>query len=125
MATIKALAAKQARGRLEPFEYDPGPLGPEQVEIQVQSCGICHSDLSMLNDDWHLSSYPLVPGHEVIGTVAAVGGRIASVEVGQTVGLGWYSGSCMTCRVCLAGDHNLCALAEATIVHRHGGFADR
>lgn len=84
MATIKALAAKAKRGRLEPFEYDPGPLGPDQVDITVQSCGICHSDLSMLNDDWHMSAYPLVPGHEVVGTVAAVGNRVTAVEVGQS-----------------------------------------
>ncbi len=71
MSEIRALAAKQAHGKLEPFSYDPGPLGDEQVEIDVQYCGVCHSDLSMLNNEWGISKYPFVPGH--IGTVRAVG----------------------------------------------------
>jgi len=122
---IKAYAAKQAKGLLEPFEYDPGELGPNHVEIKVIACGICRSDLAMLNDDWHWSAYPLVPGHEVVGTVAAVGAHVTHVSVGDTVGLGWVSGSCMTCQTCLTGDHNLCPSREQTIIGRHGGFADR
>ena len=58
---IRAYAAREAGGRLEPFEYDPGELGPEQVEIDVLACGVCHSDLSMWKNDWQMSSYPLVP----------------------------------------------------------------
>ena len=73
MAGIQAFAAQQARGKLEPFSYDPGPLGDEQVEIDVQYCGICHSDLSMVNNEWHFTQYPFVPGHEAVGTVAALG----------------------------------------------------
>jgi uncharacterized zinc-type alcohol dehydrogenase-like protein len=125
MSEIHALAAKQPKGKLEQFSYDPGPLGDEQVEIEVQYCGICHSDLSMLNNDWGISAYPLVPGHEAIGKVVAVGNDAKSVKVGQTVGLGWNSGSCLHCRQCLAGDHQMCDTAEATIVHRHGAFAIR
>ena len=122
---IRAYAASAAKAPLKPIEFDPGPLGAEQVEIKVHSCGICHSDLSMLNNDWGMSAYPLVPGHEVIGTVAAVGPAAKRVKVGDTVGLGWFSGSCMACRTCLGGDHNLCSTAEQTIVGRHGGFADK
>jgi uncharacterized zinc-type alcohol dehydrogenase-like protein len=122
---INAYAAFEAAGELKPFEYDPGPLRPDQVEIDVEHCGICHSDLSMLNDDWGFSTYPLVAGHEVIGTIAAIGDAVTQLEVGQRVGLGWDSGFCMTCNECLAGDHNLCASAEATIGGRHGGFADQ
>lgn len=122
---IHALAAKTAKGRLESFEFDPGQLGEEHVEIAVQSCGICHSDLSMLNNDWGISAYPFVPGHEVIGTVAALGPRVKTLKLGQTVGLGWFSQSCMHCRSCMSGDHNLCPTGEQTIVGRHGGFATR
>jgi uncharacterized zinc-type alcohol dehydrogenase-like protein len=125
MAIIKAYAATQASGPLQPFEYEPGPLGPEHVDIDVRYCGICHSDLSMLDNDWGFSQYPLVPGHEVIGTVAAVGEGVRSLWTGQTVGLGWYAQSCMTCHECLSGHHNHCPTAQATIVGRHGGFADR
>jgi len=125
MAGIQALAAQQARGKLEPFSYDPGPLGDEQVEIDVQYCGICHSDLSMVNNEWHFTQYPFVPGHEAVGTVAALGTHAKSVRVGQTVGLGWNSGSCLHCRQCLTGNHNLCEALEQTIVGRHGAFANK
>jgi hypothetical protein len=125
MSTVKAYAAAKASGLLQPFEHEPGPLGTEHVDIDVRYCGICHSDLSMLDNEWGFSRYPLVAGHEVIGTVAAVGGGVRNVRPGQTVGLGWYSQSCMMCHECLLGDHNLCATAEATIVGRPGGFANQ
>ncbi len=115
-----------AKGQpLKPFEYDPGPLGDEQVEIQVSHCGICHSDLSMLQDEWGQTTYPFVPGHEAVGTVAAVGSQVRKVKVGDCVGLGWMAGSCMACDQCLSGDHHLCTQGEQTIVGRYGAFADR
>ncbi len=121
---IQAYAVHEPGGKLERFEYDPGDLGPGQVEIDVAACGICHSDLSMIDNEWEMAAYPLVPGHEVVGTVAAVGEGVTNVAIGDTVGLGWYSGSCLTCRQCMSGDHNLCTSNEGTIVGRHGGFAD-
>lgn len=123
--TIKAYAALEKGAPLQPYEYDAGPLKPEQVEIAVSHCGICHSDLSMIDAEWGMTKYPLVPGHEVVGTVSAIGEQVKGLKVGQRVGLGWYSGSCMSCRQCLSGNHHLCAKSEATIVGRHGGFADR
>ncbi|MCU1294225.1 MAG: Alcohol dehydrogenase GroES domain protein [Bryobacterales bacterium] len=125
MIEIHALAASSAKGRLEPFSYDPGPLGDEQVEIEVQYCGICHSDVSMLNNEWGISKYPFVPGHEAIGKVVAAGPDAKSVTAGQTVGLGWNAGSCLHCAQCLDGDHNMCRSLEQTIVERHGAFATR
>ncbi len=122
---ITAYAAHEPGGKLERFEYDPGALAPDDVEINVQYCGICHSDLSMLNNDWGMTQYPFVPGHEVVGTIGAVGKDVTMVKVGQSVGLGWYSASCMHCEWCLSGDQNLCLTAEGTIVGRHGGFADK
>jgi len=121
---IHAYAAHEPEGKLQSFEYDPGDLAPGQVEIDVLSCGICHSDLSMLENHWGMASFPLVPGHEVVGKVAAVGDGVTNVAVGDTVGLGWYSGSCLGCHQCMSGDHNLCAGAEGTIVGRYGGFGD-
>lgn len=110
---------------LSPFEFDPGPLRPEQVEVKVSHCGICHSDLSMIDNEWGQSAYPLVPGHEIVGTVVAIGDQAKRVKVGDCVGVGWYAGSCLSCPQCLSGNHNLCAGAEQTIVGRHGGFANR
>jgi uncharacterized zinc-type alcohol dehydrogenase-like protein len=122
---IRAYAAHAAGAPLQRFEYDPGELQPGQIEIDVIACGVCHSDLSMLGNEWQMTSYPLVPGHEVVGRVRSAGAGVRHLQVGDTVGLGWFSGSCMTCPQCLEGDHNLCAHAEQTIVARHGGFADR
>ena len=118
-------AAPTAGQALTELEYDPGTIRPEQVQVKVESCGICHSDLSMIDNDWGNSRYPLVPGHEVVGVIETVGEQVKGLAVGDRVGLGWFAGSCMSCRPCLSGNHNLCAESESMIVGRHGGFADR
>lgn len=122
---IQAYAAKSAGEKLEEFEYDPGELGRDEVEIDVEYCGVCHSDLSMWKNDWGMSAYPLVPGHEVVGTVSKLGENVKNLKEGQRVGLGWTAGSCMGCPDCMSGDHNLCDDSEGTIVGRHGGFANK
>ena len=122
---IKAYAATKPHSPLSVIEYDPGPLGRQDVEIDVDYCGICHSDLSMLNNEWGMSAYPLVAGHEVVGRIAAVGADVSHLQPGQVVGLGWHSDYCHHCSSCGTGDHNLCATAQGTIVGRHGGFADK
>ena len=83
---INAYAVKEAGGGLEPFEYEVGALGPDEVDIAVENCGICHSELSMLKNEWGLTSYPFVPGHEVIGTITATGDSVTHLEIGQRVG---------------------------------------
>ena len=122
---IHAYAAKTAGGALEPFDYDPGVIKDNDVEIEVEFCGICHSDLSMIHNHWGITQFPIVPGHEVVGRIAAVGGRVSMVAVGQRVGLGWYSQSCMNCESCMSGDHNLCLQAQPTMIGRFGGYADK
>ena len=124
---IKAYAATEAKGKFEPFEYDPGELGSDQVEVEVAHCGICHSDLSMLDNEWRMTEYPFVGGHEAVGRITAVGGSVPEekLKVGDVVGVGWISHSCLHCQRCLGGDQNLCPTQEATIVGRHGAFADR
>jgi uncharacterized zinc-type alcohol dehydrogenase-like protein len=79
----------------------------------------------MLDNEWDQTEYPLVPGHEVVGTIAALGEGVEHLRRGQVVGLGWYSRSCLTCPQCARGDHNLCSNSESTIVGRHGGYADK
>lgn len=125
MTTVHAYAATKAGGPLEPFEYELGSIGPFEVDIAVESCGICHSDLSMLDNEWQITAYPFVPGHEVSGRVAAAGEHVAHLQVGDRVGLGWHAGYCMHCANCMSGHHNMCAEAAGTIVGRHGGFADK
>lgn len=125
MSQFHAFAATKPKGTLEPYTFEAGELGPEEIEIKVTHCGICHSDLSMLDNDWGMSTYPFVPGHEVVGIVAAVGSHAKGLKVGQRVGVGWSALSCLSCPQCLAGDHNLCPTTQGTIVGRHGGFADR
>ena len=124
---IKAYAAIGEKVNWEPFEYDPGELGKEQIEIKVTHCGICHSDLSMRNNDWRWTQYPFVGGHEAVGEITAMGTNAEGkgLEIGDTVGLGWNAGSCMHCDQCLSGYHINCPELEQTIVARHGGFADR
>ncbi len=124
MRKVNAYAANSEKDSLVPFEYSLAELGSEQVEIKVNYCGVCHSDLSMLSNDWGITQYPFVPGHEVVGTIVAKGEHVKGLEMGDEVGLGWFSESCLHCYQCLSGQHNLCAQPEQTIVSRHGGFAD-
>lgn len=125
---ITAMAAKEKGADLERFEYDPGTLADDAVEINVEYCGLCHSDMSMLDNEWEMSEYPLVPGHEVVGTIAAIGSNVQHLQKGQRVGLGWKARSCLVCNECMGGHHNRCQGIEQggdTIVGRHGGFANK
>jgi uncharacterized zinc-type alcohol dehydrogenase-like protein len=125
MTHIQGLAVHAAGAELLPFKYDPGKLGLHDVEIAITHCGICHSDLHLISNDWGISQYPFIPGHEVVGKVTAAGSDVRSLEVGQRVGLGWQSNSCGVCEWCSRGMENLCLASEGTCVHRHGGYADR
>ncbi len=125
MSMIEAWVAPRAKQSLVRQQIDLGPLGSDDVEIEVEHCGLCHSDLSVRNNDWGNSRYPAVLGHEVIGRISAVGATAKGLQVGQRVGVGWNSGSCMHCRQCKSGQQHLCAQAQPTIVGHRGGFASR
>lgn len=86
---------------------------------------VCHSDLSILNNDWGNAQYPAVLGHEVAGHVAAVGSAVKGIKIGEKVGVGWTSSSCMHCKQCMSGNHNFCPESVATIIGHRGGFASR
>lgn len=95
---VAAYAAKSAKSALECWDYEPGPLAAHEVEIKVSHCGICLSDIAMIDNDWGRSSYPIVPGHEVVGTITAVGANVDDQRrIGQRVGVGWFAGSCGAC----------------------------
>jgi uncharacterized zinc-type alcohol dehydrogenase-like protein len=125
MANFHSWAAKGPKQKLIPYEFDPGPIGVEEVEVSVEHSGLCHSDLSLLDNDWGISIYPFIPGHEVIGRVVAVGEQAKGVAVGDHVGIGWTAASCMHCYLCLSGQQHLCRSAQPTIVGHAGGFANR
>ena len=119
----QAWVAKAAKQPMVLETVDLGPLGPEEVEVAVEHCGLCHSDLSVLNNDWGISQYPAILGHEVTGRITAIGPNTKGLAVGQRVGVGWFSGSDMHCRQCMSGNHHLCPQAQATIIGHRGGFA--
>ncbi len=119
----QAWVADQAGGAFSKQTLDRGPLGAEEVEIAVEHCGVCHSDLSMWKNDWGMSGFPAVLGHEAVGRVTAVGDHAKGVSVGQRVGVGWNCQSCMHCRPCLSGEQHLCNDVQPTIAGHFGGFA--
>jgi uncharacterized zinc-type alcohol dehydrogenase-like protein len=125
MSKIQAWVSPGPKQHLVQQTIDLGPLGPEDVEVAVEYCGLCHSDLSVVKNDWGMSVYPFVPGHEAVGRVVALGELAKGLKIGQRVGIGWNSGSCMHCRQCLGGSHQLCSQAAPTIVGHNGGFAER
>jgi uncharacterized zinc-type alcohol dehydrogenase-like protein len=121
---VHTYAAFEPKGKLESYSYELGEIGSEEVDIKVSYCGVCHSDISMINNDWGMTQFPIVPGHEIIGEVVAAGNAVKNIKIGDKVGLGWLSSSCMSCHECMSGSHHLCSKAEPTIVGRQGGFAD-
>ena len=125
MTSIEAWVAPGPGQALVREAIDLGPIGAEEVEVEVEHCGICHSDLSMWHNEWGISQYPAVLGHEVVGRVVAAGPAAKGLSVGQRVGIGWTADSCMHCRQCVSGQQHLCPQAQGTIVGHQGGFARR
>jgi len=120
---ITVWQASEVGAKLQAAERPLLEPAANELVLEVLHCGLCHSDLSMLNNHWGITSYPLIPGHEVVGRVVSVGSAVNPDVIGELRGLGWISGSCCHCIQCLGGTGNLCASLEATIVGRQGGFA--
>jgi uncharacterized zinc-type alcohol dehydrogenase-like protein len=121
---IHAYAAMGPREALKPFTYDAPPLGPFEILIKVSHCGLCHSDIHLIDNDWKRSKYPLVPGHEVIGAVAKKGPAVEHLPIGARVGVSWLRSACLSCATCLEGDTNICPQKSTTCNGNYGGFAD-
>ncbi len=120
---VESYAALSAKAKLEPFAFDTGNLGPDEVDVHVTHCGVCHTDVAMVDNEWGTSQYPVVAGHEVVGTVAAVGANVDRLKVGQRVGVGALCGSCMKCEWCEGGAQHVCADVVGTVMGSHkGGF---
>src|SRR5712664_2565977 len=119
----QAWVVKAAKQPMVLETVDLGPLGAEDVEVAVEHCGLCHSDLSVFKNAWGISQYPAILGHEIVGRVTAVGPNAKRLQVGQRVGVGWFSGSDMHCPQCMSGNQHLCPNGQATIIGHRGGFA--
>jgi uncharacterized zinc-type alcohol dehydrogenase-like protein len=124
MSEIHGFAVHAAGAHLLPYKYDPGELKADEVEVKISHCGVCHSDVHLIDNDWGMSKYPFIPGHEIVGTVTAVGSLVQSLTVGERVGIGWQADSCGICEWCRKGEEHLCAKSQPTCVGRNGGYAD-
>ncbi|PQP99856.1 putative mannitol dehydrogenase isoform X1 [Prunus yedoensis var. nudiflora] len=101
-------AARDTSGHLSPFNFSRRATGDEDVRFKVLFCGICHSDLHSIKNDWGFSIYPLVPGHEIVGLVTEVGSNVEKFKVGDSVGVGYLVGSCQSCDSCGNNAENYC-----------------
>jgi len=124
MPDIRGLASHAAGAQLLPYKYSVEELGPHEVEVKISHCGVCHSDIHLIDNDWGLSKYPFIPGHEIVGTVTGVGSEVVDRKLGERVGIGWQADSCGICEWCRQGDEHLCAKSQPTCVGRNGGYAD-
>ena len=113
MPDTKGYAARDAHSPLEPFSFSRRPVGPRDVHIQIAYCGICHSDIHQARDEWGGSLYPMVPGHEIVGTVVQTGAEVKTVGRGETVGVGCFVDSCRTCAACAGGLEQYCETGAA------------
>jgi alcohol/geraniol dehydrogenase (NADP+) len=124
MSQIRGYAIHAAGAEVLPYKYEAGELGDGEIEVKISHCGVCQSDIHLMNNDWHVSQYPFVPGHEIVGTVTAMGPTVRGLKTGDRVGVGWQADSCRHCEWCLRGEEHLCQQAQRTCVHRNGGFAE-
>lgn len=108
MNITHAYAAQDAKSPLAPFDYKPRELRAHDVQIEVLFCGVCHSDLHQARNEWKNTLFPVVPGHEIVGRVTAVGGHASKYEVGDLVGVGCMVDSCRSCPSCQEGLEQYC-----------------
>ena len=108
MSTVKGYAAQSAASPLDAFRFERREPGPRDVEIDIQFCGVCHSDLHTVRNEWMFTAYPVVPGHEIVGRVSRVGGSVTRFKAGDLAGVGCMVDSCRTCPDCQAGLEQYC-----------------
>ncbi len=109
---------------LELAEVPPPDPGPGQVRVRVGACGICHTDLHIVEGDLVAPALPLIPGHQIVGTIDAVGNAVTHLREGDRVGVAWLAWACGICDFCRAGRENLCERARFTGYDVPGGYAD-
>ncbi len=119
--TTKAYGAQSGDKPLEPMDIERRRPGPEDVQIEIAYCGVCHSDLHTVRGEWGGTRYPCVPGHEIVGRVTAVGGEVSKFKVGDLVGVGCLVDSCRNCGACGEGLEQYC---EKGFVGTYNGPTD-
>ncbi|PON97075.1 Alcohol dehydrogenase superfamily, zinc-type [Trema orientale] len=124
-------AARDSSGVLSPFHFSRRENGEKDVTFKVLYCGICHSDLHMVKNEWGTSTYPIVPGHEIVGVVTEVGSKVEKFKVGDKVGVGCMVGSCRSCESCVDDLENYCPKMILTYSAKYydgtttyGGYSD-
>ena len=115
---------EKAAGRVEAAELPRPEPGPGQIRLKVSACGVCRTDLHVVDGELPDPKLPIVPGHEIVGTVDALGAGVESFALGQRVGVPWLGFSCGTCSYCTSGRENLCGAARYTGYQIDGGYAD-
>ena len=108
MIKTQGFAALTAKDALAPFSFERREPGPQDVQIDIEYCGVCHSDLHTARNEWHMTQFPCVPGHEIVGRVVAVGGEVTGFKVGDLAGVGCMVGSCKHCASCDEGLEQYC-----------------
>jgi uncharacterized zinc-type alcohol dehydrogenase-like protein len=108
MSLTQGYAAQVANGKLEPWEFERREVRPNDIAIDIEYAGICHSDIHQVREEWGTAQFPMVPGHEIVGTVTAVGSQVTKFKVGDIAGIGCFVDSCGTCEYCLDGNDHWC-----------------
>jgi uncharacterized zinc-type alcohol dehydrogenase-like protein len=134
MIPTRGYAALDATSPLGPFEFERRDPRPHDIVVDILYCGVCHSDIHQARDEWGGSIFPMVPGHEIVGTVSSVGAEVTRWRTGETVGVGVFVDSCRQCDACLAGEEQYC-VPGMTVTYNgrerdgtaptYGGYAER
>lgn len=108
MIASRGFAAETAKAPLAPYTFERRTPGPTDIQIDIAFCGVCHSDLHQVRDEWGGALFPMVPGHEIVGTVSAVGSEVKKFKVGDRAGVGCLVDSCGNCANCAEGEEQYC-----------------
>ena len=134
MLPTKGYAAQSATSPIAPFSFERRDPGAHDIQLEITHCGVCHTDIHMSRDEWGGSIYPMVPGHEIIGTVGKVGSAVTRFTPGERVGVGCFIDSCRTCPSCVEGLENYCenhftgtynSLARDGVTPNYGGYSNQ
>jgi uncharacterized zinc-type alcohol dehydrogenase-like protein len=134
MIPTRGYAAQSSSSSPAPFDFERRDLGPHDVLIDIAFCGVCHSDIHQARDEWGGSIFPMVPGHEIVGTVARVGAAVTRLRAGDRAGVGTFVDSCRECDACKAGEEVYCERGRLVLTYNgrdhagaptYGGYSDK